>query len=83
MPKTKCEVTYSYPKRLKTPPLAPQKTHCYTIENNLYLAHSLDSSEAITEHVNPNVVAGQSIHRNEFGIKMVFFGVIMRNGSLL
>ena len=68
------EVTYSYPKKAENTTLSPSKKHiAYTIENNLYLAHSLDSSEAITEHVNPNVVAGQSIHRNEFGIKNGIF----------
>ncbi len=70
------EVTFSYPKKAENVTLSPTKNHlAYTIKNNLYLAHKLDSAEAITKHEDPNMVAGQSIHRNEFGIQNgIFWG---------
>ena len=67
-------ISFSYPKKAENLTLSPTKKQlAYTIKNNLYLAHSLDSAEAITKHVDPNFVAGQSIHRNEFGIKNGIF----------
>ena len=49
------EITFSYPKKAENLTLSPTKKQlAYTIKNNLYLAHSLDSAEAITKHVDPN-----------------------------
>ena len=76
------EISYSYPKEAENVTLSPTKKQlAYTIKNNLYLAHSLDSAEAITNHIDPNFVAGQSIHRNEFGIKNGIFW--SNNGALV
>lgn len=45
----------------------------YTIENNLYLATPENNAIAITSQEDKNIVSGQSIHRNEFGIKNGIF----------
>ena len=45
----------------------------YTIDNNLYYANSKDDSIAITSFENPAVIAGQAIHRYEFGISKGIF----------
>lgn len=41
----------------------------YTIGNNLYLAIANNEKIVITNHSDKNIVSGQSIHRQEFGIK--------------
>ncbi len=40
----------------------------YTIENNLYIATPNNRKIAITNFTDKNIVAGQAIHRSEFGI---------------
>jgi dipeptidyl-peptidase-4 len=40
----------------------------YTIDNNLYIRDKNNKSRAISDEKNPNIVYGQSVHRNEFGI---------------
>ncbi len=44
-------------------------TLAYTIDNNLYIARSGEPKIAVTSHEDKNIVAGQYIHRNEFGIE--------------
>lgn len=47
----------------------------YTIDNNLYVATSENRKIEVTNHTNKNFVAGQAIHRYEFGIaKGTFWG---------
>lgn len=45
------------------------KASAYTIDNNLYIANTSNPKIAVTNFTDKNIVAGQSIHRNEFGIK--------------
>ena len=67
-------VEFNYPNRAENITLSPTKNQlAYTIKNNLFLANTNDSSIAVTVHKDPNIVAGQSIHRNEFGIKNGIF----------
>ena len=40
----------------------------YTIENNLFVQNKLGTKFQVTSHTDKNIVAGQSIARNEFGI---------------
>jgi dipeptidyl-peptidase-4 len=40
----------------------------YTIENNLFVAKSDGSTIQVTNNIDKNIVSGQSIARNEFGI---------------
>lgn len=40
----------------------------YTVDNNLYLVDRDRKSYAVTDDENPNIINGQSVHRNEFGI---------------
>lgn len=40
----------------------------YTLDNNLYVGNAQNSKIAVTENTDSNIVSGQSIHRNEFGI---------------
>ena len=47
---------------------ATAKAIAYTIDHNLYIATSSNSKIAVTAHTNSNIVAGQAIHRSEFGI---------------
>ena len=54
------------------------KKIAFTVANNLYVANEKDSMIPITNFENPNIVAGQSIHRNEFGIKK---GIFWSNNS--
>lgn len=51
------------------------ETHrlAYTLDNNLYYADSTRSKVAITSFEDPNIVAGQAIARNEFGIDKGIF----------
>ncbi len=49
-------------------------TIAYTLQNNLYIADAQTATRAVTQFADPNIVAGKSIHRNEFGIqKGTFF----------
>jgi len=45
------------------------KATAYTHNHNLYVATISNSKIAVTAIDNKNIVSGQSIHRNEFGIK--------------
>lgn len=45
------------------------KASTYTIDNNLYVATTSNPKITVTNFTDKNIVAGQSIHRNEFGIK--------------
>lgn len=44
------------------------KMLAYTIGNNLYVADASHSKINVTDFSDKNIVSGQSIHRNEFGI---------------
>ncbi|MEC9159677.1 MAG: DPP IV N-terminal domain-containing protein [Bacteroidota bacterium] len=67
-------VEFNYPNRAENITLSPTKNQlAYTLKNNLFLANTIDSSIVVTTHEDPNIVAGQSIHRNEFGIKNGIF----------
>jgi dipeptidyl-peptidase-4 len=49
--------------------ISPDKNKiAYTIDNNLFLSNRKDSVIEITNFEDLNIVSGQSIHRNEFGI---------------
>ncbi len=43
-------------------------TLAYTINNNLFIADANNSKIVVTDNQDKNIVSGQSIHRNEFGI---------------
>ncbi len=46
----------------------------YTLENNLWLAASDGTLRAVTNDADSNIINGQAVHRNEFGIeKGIFF----------
>lgn len=50
-----------------------QKTLAYTKDNNLYLQELSGKEIAVTNEVDKGIVCGQSVHRNEFGIKKGIF----------
>lgn len=52
---------------------AKTKSVAYTIDNNLYVATQENPKIAITSIADKNIVSGQSIHRNEFGINKGIF----------
>lgn len=46
----------------------------YNVENNLYVVDGADAVAPISNEPNKNIVYGQAVHRNEFGIdKGIFF----------
>ena len=47
--------------------LSDNKTVIYTLKNNLYI-HKNGKNFAITNEENENIISGQAVHRNEFGI---------------
>lgn len=51
------------------------KRYAFTVNNNLYYGSGKDKAYvAITDDTNPNIINGQAVHRNEFGIdKGIFF----------
>ncbi|MBP6090908.1 MAG: S9 family peptidase [Crocinitomicaceae bacterium] len=53
----------------------------YTIENNVFVQNKLGTKFQVTSHTDKNIVAGQSIARNEFGISGGLFWSI--NGQYL
>ena len=60
---------------------AATKKLAYTIDNNLYLKELNGASIAITNNQDKNIVSGQSIARNEFGISGGIFW--SHNGNVL
>ena len=63
------EYTITVPTTASNQNISPnKKSIAFTIENNLYYSNELDSIIVITNHEDANIVSGQSIHRNEFGI---------------
>ena len=66
---TKKKTAFSIPLNGVNADVSPnKKAIAYTIDNNLFLANSEDSSTAITTIKNPEIISGQAIHRFEFGI---------------
>ncbi len=48
--------------------------YAFTVNNNLYVGDGHDRPAAITNDADKNIVNGQAVHRNEFGIdKGIFF----------
>lgn len=44
------------------------KMFAYTLKNNLYVSNSNGAEVAVTDNDNKNIVSGQSVSRNEYGI---------------
>ncbi len=66
---TKKKTAFSIPLNGVNADVSPnKKAIAYTIENNLFVANSEDSSTPITNIKNPEIISGQAIHRFEFGI---------------
>lgn len=40
----------------------------YTIDNNLYLTDAYGKKQQVTRETDPDIISGQAVHRNEFGI---------------
>ena len=65
---------FSYPEICKNHSLSPDKNLlAYTKENNLYLLDKNGSEKQITSEICKDIVSGQSVHRNEFGINSGIF----------
>ena len=61
---------YNYSKELANPDFADNTLSvAYTIDNNLYLQSADGIETQITTDTDKGIVNGQSVHRNEFGIK--------------
>lgn len=48
------------------------QTFAYTVKNNLYISKN-GKSVAVTNEPNENIISGQAVHRNEFGIDTGIF----------
>ncbi|MDV7698854.1 S9 family peptidase [Chryseobacterium soli] len=48
------------------------QTFAYTVKNNLYISKN-GKSVAVTNDSNENIISGQAVHRNEFGIDTGIF----------
>ncbi|MFP3598522.1 DPP IV N-terminal domain-containing protein [Chryseobacterium sp. SIMBA_029] len=48
------------------------QTFAYTVKNNLYISKN-GKSVAVTNETNENIISGQAVHRNEFGIDTGIF----------
>ena len=57
------------------------KSVAFTVDNNLFIGSASNPKFAVTSIENKEIVSGQSIHRNEFGIKKGTFW--SPNGNLL
>ena len=67
--KTKKTSKLSFPEEAQNIDIAyPEMQMAYTIDHNLYLANMDSIRIAITQYEDPNIVCGQTVHRNEFGI---------------
>ncbi len=65
----KIEILNKYPEKAAGIDIEPNKNHiAYTIDNNLYVAYR-GTLLTVTEDKDKGIVNGQSVHRNEFGIK--------------
>ena len=65
---------FSYPEISENHSLSPDKNLlAYTKENNLYLLDKNGSEKQITSEICKDIVSGQSVHRNEFGINSGIF----------
>ena len=72
------ELVLEIPKEAENQQLSPnKKTIAFTIENNLLLLKNSELFQ-VTKHTNSNILAGQAIHRNEFGISG---GIFWSNNS--
>lgn len=69
-PKQKKVLNYfSFPKASANHTLSPSGHHlAYTKTNNLYLLDSRGNEHRVTNECDKEIVSGQSVHRNEFGI---------------
>jgi dipeptidyl-peptidase 4 len=64
----------TFPKKAKNLTISPNKENiAFTIDNNLFFANTNDSAISITSHGTNEIVAGQAIHRFEFGISKGIF----------
>lgn len=61
---------FYYPAKMQNWDLSDKsRVAAYTKDNNLYIQTPDGTEFAVTEEENTDVVCGQSVHRNEFGIK--------------
>ena len=59
---------YAIPEGAENPLYADEGRFLYTRENNLYWSDRAGNEYAITQEKDKNIVSGQSVSRNEFGI---------------
>lgn len=64
---------YDVPAEASNHDISSSLTMAYTIDNNLFFTNSNTSNEKISNEINPNIIYGQSVHRNEFGIHKGIF----------
>lgn len=70
----KIETFFNFPEKSDNQTLSPSGRHlAFTESNNLYLLDSEGKVSTVTDDCNNDIVNGQSVHRNEFGINSGIF----------
>jgi len=74
MHRFKWEAWATLPKDAENVSIDKSSKVAYTIDNNLYLLDKSKQALQLTNEADKNIVCGQAVHRNEFGIdKGIFF----------
>jgi dipeptidyl-peptidase-4 len=66
------EILYTLPDKAQNVTIDKYRNLAYTIENNLYLVKGRKVIK-VTNNANKNIISGQAVHRNEFGIDKGIF----------
>jgi dipeptidyl-peptidase-4 len=64
---------YTLPDKAANMTVDVNRNIAYTIENNLYLVTPAGNVVKVTNNSNNNIISGQPVHRNEFGIDKGIF----------
>lgn len=72
--KKEIHLSFNIEKNFKNITFCPQNTSiAYTIDNNLYILDKDNQPLVVTQDDNSNIVYGQAVHRDEFGIDKGIF----------
>ncbi|MBL7717496.1 MAG: DPP IV N-terminal domain-containing protein [Flavipsychrobacter sp.] len=67
------KVWFTLPEKAQNITIDEKRNIAYTIDNNLYLNTPAGKSLKVTDNSNKNIISGQAVHRNEFGIDRGIF----------
>jgi dipeptidyl-peptidase-4 len=64
----KGSLIHSFSEEIANPLMSVKSDLAYTVDNNIKITSALGKEFKVTDNSDPNIVSGQSIARNEFGI---------------